>query len=76
MQINAYYRNNSVRGNNKDKNYSHDLIDSRQKVYFNAIVDRIKGLNMNVFYQGEVSQNYPSWEESLYNLSVKTLEVG
>ncbi|MBN1290990.1 MAG: hypothetical protein JXB48_04045 [Candidatus Latescibacteria bacterium] len=67
VRINSYYREKTVRSQNDSDYITDRLLDLRQKLFFDVTVDRIKGLNMNVRSEGEITENYPASTVTLRN---------
>jgi len=57
VQINTYYRGESVDARDEHMDSSLPL-NRQQKWFFDATVDRIRGMNMNVRYQSEVTERF------------------
>jgi hypothetical protein len=70
VQINSYYRGKSVRAGDSAKGKENHLLNQRQKLFFDVTIDRLSGMNMNVRYQGEVSDYYPCPEQKVHNISI------
>lgn len=60
VQINAYYRGSSVRKWNQENNSNNVVLNLNQKLNIDAIIDRIKGINMTIRFQGELHDYTPS----------------
>jgi hypothetical protein len=59
VQINTYYRGENVKNiYNKRQNEDH-LSNKKQKLFFDTIIDRLPGININIRYQGDVTEYFP-----------------
>jgi len=70
VQINSYYRGRTTWMEDNTTGDGMDTLDRKQKVYFDATVDRLRGLNLNIRSQGEIAENYPSPGSGIRDLSL------
>lgn len=70
VQINAYYRGKSVRAQEIHLGQGSRVINQQQNIYFDATIDRLTGVNMNIRYRGEISSLFPSQITEKHNLSL------
>ena len=68
VQFNSYYRDRSVQSGDSDTKKTNDLLNNQQKIYLDLTVDRIPGINLNMRYQSNLQQYFPSETLVNYNL--------
>ena len=69
IQVNTYFRGKTVRETESGTGISRPVSQSR-KMFVDAVIDRIEGINVSVRYQGDFMQLYPFSGSEKYNLSL------
>lgn len=72
VQINAYYRGETVHMQNQEYEEKRPL-NQQQKWFLDATVDRIKGINLNVRYQSEITQRFDLTETRNSSVNLQRL---
>jgi hypothetical protein len=68
IQISSYYRGKSTLSKDNTTGNKQQLQNKQHKIFFNATADRIKGVNLSLRYQAEISEHFLPLQSTLRNV--------